>query len=170
MLARPERGEYADYYHTYIGKVPEGNVIDVLERQGKETVSTLSAVDENKGDYRYAPGKWSLKQVLGHVCDIERVFTYRALSFARADATALPGVEQDDMVAAANFDERTLADIVDEFQAVRASTLAFFRSLDDATWVRKGNASGFDFTVRAIAFIVAGHELHHMGVITERYL
>ena len=171
MLDRPLVGEeYVDYYDTYVSKVPDGDVLQLLETQVDESVSALAGVDESKAAYRYEPGKWSIKQVIGHLCDVERCFQYRALAFLRGDKTPLPGFEQDDYVEGANFDDRTLVDILDEFRAVRTATVALFRSVDDAAFARFGTASGFNFTVRAIAYIVAGHERHHMGVLKERYL
>jgi len=170
MPARPKRGEYASYYGRYIDKVPDGPIVDVLERQIVETARLLASIDEAKAAYRYAPGKWSIKQIVGHLSDIERVFQYRALAFARGDAAPLPGVEQDDYVAAANFDVRSLEDLSMEFQAVRKGGIALFRSLSEDAFLRTGEASGFTFTVRAIPYILAGHELHHMSVLRERYL
>lgn len=170
MLARPGAGECHDYYYGYINKVPDGDVLAILEGQLEETRETLEGVDEEASSYRYAPGKWSLKQVLGHVCDVERLFQYRALVFARCDKTPLPSFEQDDYVRDANFDDRTLADILDEFAAVRRSTLAMLRSFDDAAFVREGTASEREFTVRSVVYIIAGHERHHLNVIRERYL
>jgi hypothetical protein len=127
-------------------------------------------VAEEDANFRYAPGKWSIKQLVGHVSDIERVFAYRALVFARGDKTPQPSVEQDDYVKGANFDDRTLEDIASEFRAVRDSSLALFRSVDADLVMRSGTASGFGFTVRSIPFILAGHEIHHVAVLKERYL
>jgi hypothetical protein len=170
MLSRPDTSEYVDYYHRYVSKVPDGNVLDILERQIEEAFTTLSAVDEAKANYRYEPGKWSLKQVIGHMCDVERLFQYRALVFARSDKTPLPAFEQDDYVANANFDTRTMSDLVAEYRAIRASTLAMFRSFNPEAFALTGTASGFEFTVRAVAYILAGHERHHLDVIKDRYL
>jgi uncharacterized damage-inducible protein DinB len=170
MLGRPAKGECHDYYYLYIDKVPDGDIFTILEGQLQDSLATLAEVSEDKSSYRYAPDKWSLKQVMGHVCDVERLFQYRALVFARCDKTPLPSFEQDDYVRDANFDERTLADLTEEFRAVRASTLAMFRSFEDAAFLRTGTASEREFTVRSVLYIIAGHERHHMGVIRERYL
>jgi hypothetical protein len=140
MLTRPERNEYAEYYHLYVGKVPDGDVLELLEKQIEDTVRVLSAVDEKKAAYRYQPDKWSIKQVVGHLCDAERLFQFRSVVFARGDKTPLPSFEQDDYVARGDFDDRTLADIVAEFRGIRASTLAFYRGLSDDAFTRVGNA------------------------------
>lgn len=169
-IERPRDTEYSAYYNGYVTGVPEGDVIDLLERQGRELAQTLSAAGESRGGFRPAPGKWSLKEVVGHVTDGERVFSYRALRIARGDATPLASFDQDAFVAAANFDRRTLSDLVDEFVAVRAATLALFRSLTPEETLRAGTASGAGVTVRALAYIIAGHDRHHARAIRERYL
>ena len=170
MIQRPAKGEYEDYYDVYVSKVPDGDILENLAGQIDDTMKLLGGISEDKASHRYETDKWSIKQLAGHVCDVERIFSYRALAFARGDKAPLPGMEQDDYVAGANFDQRTLADIASEFQAVRTSSLAMFRSFDDDIIARVGNASGFDFTVRSITYILAGHERHHMKVLTERYL
>jgi uncharacterized damage-inducible protein DinB len=167
---RPAGSEHAPYHHLYIDRVPHGDIVDTLEKQLESTLSILANVDEQKALYRYAPGKWSLKEVVGHVVDTERIFAYRALRFARGDDTPLPGVEQDDLVARAGFDRRTLASIVEEFRHLRQSNTALFRSFDEGALSCAGTASGMQVSVRALLFIIAGHELHHMAVIRERYL
>lgn len=169
-IQKPEASEYAPYYGKYIDRIGDGDILNILAAQNRETGALLRAVGEERGAYRYAPGKWSLKQVLGHVADVERVFTYRALVFARNDRTPLPSMEQEDWIAHSNFDSRSLASIVAELDAVRAATLALFASFDAEIGTRRGTASGFEFSVRAMPYIVAGHELHHMGVVRERYL
>ena len=170
MIQRPAKGEYADYYDVYVSKVPDGDILEILANQIVDTMTLLRGISEEKASHRYEPDKWSIKEVVGHVSDIERVFSYRALAFARCDKAPLPGIEQDDYAANANFDKRTLGDIAGEFQAVRTSSLAMFGSFDDDIVAHVGNASGFDFTVRSIAYILAGHELHHIEVLKERYL
>lgn len=170
MIGRPTKGEYRDYYDSYISKVPDGDILDILAGNGEETSRFFKTITEEQAALRYAPGKWSIREVLGHVTDIERVFQYRALIFARGDRTPQASIEQDDLVAGGNFDDRSLKDIVDEFQVVRLAGLALFRSFDGEIWMRRGTASGFDFTVRAIPYILAGHEIHHVSVIKERYL
>jgi len=169
-IQRPAPSEYAPYYSTYIDRVGDGDILEILAAQNRDTRALLGKLPETRGDSRYAPGKWSLKQVVGHMADAERVFTYRALAFARADAAPLPSMEQEEWMAHSNFEKRSLASILSEFNAVRAATLALFESFDAAIGARRGTASGVAFTVRAMPYIVAGHELHHMGVVRERYL
>lgn len=169
-MQRPERNEYVDYYHAYVGKVPDGDILEILEQQRDVFTEFLSGIGEEKANHRYAPEKWSVKGVAGHIIDVERVFAVRALAFARCDKTPLPSFEQDDYAAQANFDERPIADIIDEFRAVRAATLTLFRSFRDEYWTRTGTASGFEFSTRAIPYILAGHLKHHKMVIEERYL
>ncbi len=170
MLGRPHKDEYSTIYEGLIGKVPDGNVLEMLEKNITETVSLLKSIGEDKAAYRYAAGKWSIKQVVGHMSDSERVFSYRALRFARGDTTPLSGYEENDYADIANFDARALEALAQEFHAVRQSTIALFRSFDDDVWLRKGTASGVDFTVRALAYQMAGHEIHHIGMLRERYL
>jgi len=170
MIPRPTPAEYAPYYETYIGKVPPGDIIDLLASGVEETVRLLHDLGDHQAVFRYARGKWSIKEIVGHLSDTERVYTYRALRFVRNDATVLPGFDQDTFVDEAAFDARPLADILDEFRAVRAASIAFVRGTSPATLLRRGTARGFEFTVRAIPYILAGHEIHHMGVVKERYL
>lgn len=170
MIERPDRSEYAPYYHRYIKRVPDGDVLEVLERENAATVELLGKINEERAGYRYQPGKWSIREVVGHLTDIERVFCYRALAFARNDPMPLPSIEQDDYVRHSNYAEQRFADIAEQFRITRLGTLAMFRSFDPSTLMRRGTASDVEFTVRAIAYIIAGHELHHIGVIKEKYL
>ncbi len=170
MLVRPFKNEYSPTYEGSLSKVPDGNLLEILEAQIEQTVGLLSDLSEEKADYRYAPEKWSIKQVVGHMTDSERIMSYRALRFARGDGTALPGYDENVYVDEANFEAQTLTALTEEFRALRMATLRLFRSFDDDMWLRKGNASGFDFTVRALAYQIAGHEIHHVGIIRERYL
>jgi len=170
MWSRPEKSEYADYYHRYVNRVPEGNILDIIAGQIGETVRWLGSIQEDKAMFRYAPGKWSVKGVVGHLIDIERLFQYRVLAFARLDPARLPGMEQDDYAAAANYDVRALSDIVDEYQVTREAGLALFRSFDSNIVMRKGVANEVEFTVRSVPYILAGHDTHHTGVIKELYL
>lgn len=169
-MTRPDRSEHEAYYGRYIDLVPDGDVLDHLENQGTVMAGLLSSLPETSGDYRYAPGKWSLKEVLGHVMDAERVFAFRGLVFSRNDAALFPGMEQDDYARAANYSDRSLASILEEYRVLRGSTLHLFRSFSDDMLLRTGTASGCRFTVRSIMYIVAGHELHHMRSIREKYL
>jgi hypothetical protein len=168
-MVRPGPGEYAPFYETYVSKVQGGDVIAQLESQRLQTAQFFAASTERDGNFRYAPGKWSIKEVVGHLSDSERVFAYRAMRIGRGDQTALPGFEQEDYVKNGNFGEQSLADLVAEFGLVRAATLALLRSFNAEAWGRRGIASDNPVTVRALAFIIAGHELHHREILKERY-
>lgn len=168
---RPDTDEYVPYYEKYISLVPEEeDVLTTLERQFENTLATLRGIPEERGDFRYAEGKWSIKELVGHLADSDRIFGYRALRFARNDQTPLPGFEQDDYVSNGRFGERRLSDLVEELEYVRKANLSLFRSLDDEAWTRRGDANGSMISVRAIVYIVAGHERHHMRILRERYL
>lgn len=167
---RPESNEYAPYYERYISLVPGADLVETLERQGAETLALLRGLSEEQGAHRYEPGKWSIKQLVGHINDGERLFSYRALSIGRGDRASLPGMEQDEWMAGVDFDARTLSSLVDEFEAVRAATLLLFRYLSPEAWARRGTASDSEVTVRALAYIIAGHEAHHVRILRERYL
>jgi uncharacterized damage-inducible protein DinB len=170
LSIRPDASEYAPFYHGYVSAVPDGDLVALLREGGREMRAALSAVPEERGGFRYAEGKWSIRDVIGHMIDAERIFTYRALRIARGDATPLPGFEQNDYVAAAGSNSRTIASLVEELAAVRESTVQLFQSLPDDAWVRRGVASGKEISVRAMAYIVAGHARHHFSVLRERYL
>jgi uncharacterized damage-inducible protein DinB len=167
---RPRADEYATYYSKYITLVPEGNVIDTLSQQLESTLSVLRNITEEKANSRYAEGKWSIKELVGHLADGERIFGYRLLRFARNDKTPLPGFEQDDYVANAGFDKCRLSDLVEELEHVRKANLSLLRNLDAEAWQRSGDASGQAVSVRALAYIIAGHETHHMEILRTRYL
>jgi uncharacterized damage-inducible protein DinB len=166
---RPEENEYAPYYAGYIALVPGDDVVAALESQRLHTMQMLSARSEREGNFRYGADKWSVKEVLGHMADAERVFTYRAMRIGRGDQTPLPGFEQDDYVKNGGFGDRKLADLAEEFAAIRGASIALFRSMNDAAWTRRGTASGKEVSVRALAFMTAGHELHHHRILQERY-
>ncbi len=165
----PAAGEYAPHYAGYVARVPQGDVLARLRKQIGETAALLRPLDAAKASYRYAPGKWSVIEVLGHLCDAERVFAYRALRFARGDETPLAGFDENVYVPAGEFERRSIADVVAEFEAVRAATVALLGGLPEAAWVRWGVANGQRVTVRALAHIIAGHELHHVEVLRTRY-
>ena len=169
-VSRPAPSEFAPYYGTYINKVGDGDVLDILARQIDQTVSELSRVSEKDSLYRYAPGKWSIREVVGHLADTERIFVYRGLCFARGETQSLPGFDENAFVAHARFDDRPLGDHLKEFAAIRQASLHFFRGLNAEEWMRKGMANNNPYTVRTIPYIVAGHETHHLGVLRERYL
>ncbi len=166
---RPTPADANEYYFTYIGKVLDGDVVERLASQIADTRAMLDSVSEEQASYRYASGKWSVKEVLGHLADTERVFAYRALAFSRGDTEPIPGMDQDKWNAAAGFDELPVGEIVGQLAAIRAASVSLFRSLTDEQWRRRGTASGFEFQAGAIAWIIAGHELHHRGVLIERY-
>jgi hypothetical protein len=170
MTSPPEPTEYQPYYARYISLVPAADLAQTLDAQLAESLPMLRAIGEQKSLHRYAAGKWSIKEVLGHLIDAERIFTYRAPRFARNDQTPLPGFDQDPYVSAANFDARRWDDLVAEFEHVRRSSILFFGALTPEEMVRCGTASQNAITVRALGYIVAGHELHHMAILRDRYL
>jgi uncharacterized damage-inducible protein DinB len=165
----PQPGEYAPYYERYISLVAGTDVLAALDQQRRRTVLLLSGRSDADGDFRYAPGKWSAKEVIGHVCDTERIFAYRALRVARGDATPIEGFEQDDYVRNGPFAGRALGDLIEDYIAVRRATLALLRNLDEAAWMRRGIANKNEVSVRALAYIIAGHELHHRRILEEKY-
>jgi hypothetical protein len=169
-IPRPQANEHVEYYARYISQVPDGDLIAMLRDQIMETVSLLRGLPRAKGDYAYAPGKWTIKEVIGHLSDAERVFQYRALTFARAPGTALPGFDENAWVPAGNFGVRTLDDLLEEFQIVRAATVQLARHLDEETLKQRGTANGNEISVRALLYIIAGHERHHLALFRERYL
>jgi hypothetical protein len=170
MIGRPEATEAAPYYFGYINRVSGQDILCTLQSQLDETLPFLRGIPEEKSLYRYAPEKWSVRQMWGHVNDTERVFLMRALWFARNFDTAQPSFDQDIAVAAAGSDDVPWARHVEEFREIRLATISFFRNLPEEAWTRKGVASGNPFTVRACAYIVAGHVTHHETVIREKYL
>ncbi len=170
-IPRPTPHEYAPFYARYIERVPEGsNLPALLEAQATELDVLLAGLDEAKALHRYAPDKWSIKEVVGHLADAERIMGYRLLRIARSDATPLAGFEEDDYVKIAAFDQRTLVNLRAEFQAVRQATLALIRSLDVEAFARRGIANQNPVSAAAIAHILFGHTAHHMAVLRERYL
>ena len=170
LTNRPATGDYAPYYHKYVAEVPEGDIVDILRAQRDETARLIAGIDERKASHRYAPGKWTVAELLGHVIDTERVFTYRAVAFARGDRTPLPSMDQEVWAAGSNAAARTLKSLLEEYQAVRAATIALFGSLGEREFARDGVASDNRVTVRGLAWITAGHERHHMKILRERYL
>lgn len=168
-VARPEPGEYAPYYDRYISQVLGGDILSTLDAQRRQTLLLLSGRDEAEGDFRYAPDKWSAKEVLGHVCDTERIFSYRALRISRGDRTPIEGFEQDDYVKNGPFARVALAELIEDYIAVRRATLTLLRNLDETAWMRRGVANKNEISVRALAYIIAGHELHHRQILEEKY-
>jgi uncharacterized damage-inducible protein DinB len=167
---RPQPNEHSPYYGTYIARVPDGDIVETLARAADGILPVLRALPESMGGKRYAEGKWSIREVAGHIIDTERVFAYRAMRFARSDETELPGFDENAFVARASFDSRTLESLCEEFAAVRAATVCLFRSFTPEEWTLAGTANRARMSVRAYAWVTAGHELHHVGVLKSRYL
>jgi len=168
--SRPAAGEAAEYYFTYIDKVPEGDIVRILEAQLPDALAVLGAISDGRSRYRYAPEKWSIRQVLSHISDCERLFAFRAFWFARQFDSPLPSFEQETAATAAAADQRRWEEHLAEFQSVRAASLTLFGGLPDEAWDRTGVASGNPVTVRALAYIAAGHVNHHIQLLKERYL
>ena len=169
-IGRPSPNEYSEYHQLYISKVPDGQIMTILRDQLDEAITLFKTIPESKGDYRYEPGKWTLKEVIGHLSDGERIMAYRALRFARNDQTPLPGFEQDDYIPYSNSNECSLADLINEFATLRESTLTMFKNFSNDSWERVGTASGNRVSVRGMAYIIAGHLEHHLRIIREKYL
>jgi len=170
VSAKPDRTEAAEYYFTYINQVPDGEICEVLGRQREETLALLSGISSDRSLHRYAPEKWSMREVVGHVNDCERLFVFRALWFARGFDSELPSFDQNIAVPESGANERSWGSLLDEFRSLRASTVTFFESLPPNAWARRGVASGNPFTVRALAHIAAGHVAHHTTILKQRYL
>ena len=170
MVGIPERNEAASYYFKYIDRIPSDDIVGVLETQLEETLGLLAGISEDKSLHRYGPDKWSIRQLLNHINDTERVFLYRALWFGRGFDTPLPSFEENVSAEAARSDEISWARHLEEFRGIRLATVAFFRNLPAEGWSRSGTASGNPVTVRALAYITAGHLAHHMAILKERYL
>ncbi|HET9440813.1 MAG TPA: DinB family protein [Longimicrobiales bacterium] len=170
FLQRPQAGEFNPYYEKYIARVVDGDVIEVLAHNADETLGILRAIPENTASYAYAEGKWTIKEVIGHVCDAERIFAYRMLRIGRGDQTPLASFDEKQYAPAGQFGQRTLASLIEEFAAVRAATIALVAGLPSEAWLRTGVASEWPVSARALAYIIAGHELHHREVLLTRYL
>jgi hypothetical protein len=168
-LSRPASDEYLAYYERYIALVPDGNLVDILAEQQRETLRMLRKVNDERGLFAYAPGKWTVKEVIGHLSDAERVFSYRALRFARADGQPVAGFDENAYVPAGRFNERPLASLIDEFEAIRAATVHLFRYMTEEEMARRGIANSNPISVRALGFVIAGHERHHAKLLSERY-
>lgn len=169
-FGRPAADEHPPYYSTYIDKVPDGDLLGILADQVPAVLTTLRPVGEAGADHAYGPGKWTIKEVVGHLADTERVMAYRALTFARGDSTALPSFDENTWAPAGRFGERTLASLLDEWVAVRSASIALLAGLPADTGARSGTASGKPISVRALAYIIAGHLNHHLGILEARYL
>jgi len=167
---RPQTGEYASYFERYISLVPGNDILAAFEEQSRQMLLLLSGRTDADGDFRYAPDKWTLKEVLGHMNDTERIMGYRALRIARGDATPMEGFEQDDYVRNGSWGQRPLTDAIEDYVAIRRATVSLFRNLDEPAWTRRGVANKNEVTVRALAYTIAGHELHHRKILEEKYL
>ncbi len=169
IIPRPAADEHAPYYQRYIALVPDGDLLASLERRGRETAAMLRQVPAARTHFRYQPEKWSVLEVIGHVVDTERVFSYRGLSFSRGDTTALPSFDENAWVPGSGADDRALESLVAEFEAVRAATVALFGGMTAEQVARRGTASGKPMSARAAAWVIAGHERHHVALLHERY-
>ena len=168
MLARPDRSEYADFYANYIARVPDGNLIEFLSSQPDAYRKLLGSLSDEAASAHPQPGKWNVKEIIGHLCDTERIQSYRSLRFARGDQKELHGFEQDDYVREADSDARSLSDLLDEFEGIRKSTVALLKSFPPDVGQRSGVANGASVTVRAMAYIIAGHTQHHYEQLKAR--
>ena len=168
-MPRPQADEYAPYYSRYVDRVPDGDIVAFLRRQREEMRALLASIPEDRGGYRYAEGKWSIREAIGHIADTERVFSYRALRFGRGDETPVPGFDEGPYVATAHHDRRTIASLAAEFDAVRAATIALVEHYGEAELSRRGTASGYGVSVRGILYITAGHVMHHMAGLRDNY-
>jgi hypothetical protein len=165
----PDSSEYGAFYAGYIARVPAGDVVRTLEAQLADTLALVATFGEARANHRYAPGKWSVKEVVGHLTDAERIFSYRALRVARGDDTPLPGFDENAYVEHADYGRRTLDEVVHELELVRRATVVLFAGLADEALARRGTANGAPITPRAVAYIIAGHERHHAAILRERY-
>jgi len=169
IVTRPEPNEYAPSYAGYVAHVPETNILAEMEAQIRIFQDQMAAIPDSRGGYRYQPGKWSIREVVGHLSDGERVFAYRALRFARADATPLPGFDEGEYMLQSPFDRCRLTDLVAEWELIRRANLYFFRSLEPAAWTRIGIANDDPISVRALAYVIVGHTRHHLETLRTRY-
>ncbi len=166
---RPDETEYGEFYHGYVRKIGTGNIIDILMNQMQETYTLINSLTPDESAYRYEEGKWTPKEIFGHMIDSERVFSYRALAFSRGDSNELPGFDQDAYVENANFNDRSLQNLGNEYFALRNSNVHLFSSFTKTVMDREGIANKAKMTVRSIPFIIAGHERHHLDILHSRY-
>ena len=167
---RPDASEHSAYFSRYVALVPDGDILAVLRRDRDHWQTLIAGLSEAKAGHRYAEGKWSIRQVVGHLCDAERIFTYRALRIARGDQSPLASFDENAYAETAGSDRRTLSALAAELRVVRESTIALYTSLPNDAWTRTGTASGKTVSVRALAYITAGHAMHHLKILRERYL
>ena len=169
LRARPAASEYAPYYHRYVELVPDGDVVEILRTGGRELIEAIRRIPEARAGHRYGPEKWTIRQVIGHLIDAERIFTYRAMRVARGDRTPLASFDENAYVRTAGSDARTLADLAREMECVREASVLLFESLPDEAWALSGIASDKEVSVRGLAYITAGHTRHHLQILRERY-
>ncbi len=171
MIVRPTTDEYSPFYETYVSKVPPGgDLVELLARQRQETNALMAGLSDAQAAHRYAPDKWTVREIIGHLIDAERVFTYRLLCIARGETASLPGFDENAYAAVSNCEARPMPRVAAEYDLVRGATLALLEGLTDEALARRGLANGHPITARALGFVVAGHERHHLGVLRERYL
>ena len=166
----PTKSEYAHYYRDYVANVPKGNIIDTLNNQMHEFYTFINSIPGDKAFSSYEKGKWTVKEIIGHLIETERVFAFRGLAFSRRDPNPLPSMEQNEYVKYSNYNSRTISNLANEYLSVRISTIHLFQNMTKGMISLKGTASGYEFTVRSLPFIIAGHELHHKQIIEEKYL
>ncbi|WRP05590.1 DinB family protein [Rossellomorea aquimaris] len=170
MLCKPETNEYPPYYKEYVNNVPDGELLHILDDQQKETMNLLKDLSEETAQYQYAPGKWTIKEVIGHITDTERIMCYRLLSIARGEQEKLPGYNDDEYVRRGQFNRFSLSDLLNQQALVRQHTILLLSSMDEEALRQRGNANGSEVTARALGYIIAGHEVHHRRLIKNKYL
>ncbi|MFS0562258.1 DinB family protein [Terribacillus sp. 179-K 1B1 HS] len=169
MQEKPSKTEYPAYYQDYMNLVPEGNIVALLKEQERQTTNLLQGLTDEQASFAYDAGKWTIKEMIGHLTDTERILSYRLLTVARGDMTPLPGFDEDSYVEQAKFTQMTVASLLAQYRAVRASTIALVESLSDQDWIRQGMANGHVTSVRALAYMMLGHERHHHHILHDRY-
>ncbi|MEO2077941.1 MAG: DinB family protein [Bacillus sp. (in: firmicutes)] len=170
MLQRPLTSEYPEYYVPYVDLVPEGDLLTILNEDLKSTMALFEGISNEEGHFRYAPDKWSIKEVLGHMTDTERIMSYRLLRIGRGDQTALAGFNENEFVEGSQINNQSINDILEDFVATRKATITLIKNMPAEAWSYKGNANNTEVTTRAIGYIIAGHAIHHKKIISERYL
>ena len=170
MLQRPTESEYPEYYQPYVKLVPDGDIVQTLQENPLAVVNLFEGIPEEEALYRYASGKWSVKEVLGHIIDTERIMSYRLMRVARGDQTPLAGFNETDYVQAAQTNSLSIGAILKDFKATRNASITLIQNIPQEAWTNKGNANGMEITTRALAYIIAGHEMHHRKIVEERYL
>ncbi len=169
-MNRPQQGEYNPYYDGYLNLVPDGDILEVLQKEKEKTISLVRNLSDEEARFRYGPNKWSIKEVIGHIADTELIMSYRLLRIGRGDTTPLAGFNENEYVSAANFDEFTVQELLDYFQNTRNATISLLKTMSPDSLTRVGHANQSETSARAIAYIIAGHEIHHRQIIKDRYL